>query len=157
MNSRWLNLPTNIHEYSVAKNCHVPDYFTDKTLPFTGSGTGASRKIAYTTEWWQAPVKDPLSPRESSASDHPVPHVLQAVQNVHLCKSYDLSIPKCLKYLECAYIACQYSNSLVGDVIELTYDMSTSIQFYIGDVIVWYITWVFNKFWSNITLHWCYH
>ena len=63
----------------------------------------------HTTTRWQAPVENPLSPRESSASDHPVTHVLQAVQNVHLCKCYDLSISECLVYLERAFIACQYS------------------------------------------------
>ena len=34
------------------------------------------------------PVKDPLPHCEGPTRDHPVPHVLQTVQNVHLVKSY---------------------------------------------------------------------
>ena len=37
----------------------------------------------------QKPVKDPLSPGESATCDHPVTHVLQAVQNIHLLKSFE--------------------------------------------------------------------
>ena len=48
----------------------------------TGSDTG-------TLYHYQKPVKDPLSPGESATCDHPVTHVLQAVQNIHLLKSFE--------------------------------------------------------------------
>ena len=79
MNSLWLYLSTNmkmdIYLYMVSIS-HIFVIFLHR-LKF------------FEVWWWQILVKDPLAPRESPAGDHPVSHVLQTVQNIHLIKTYD--------------------------------------------------------------------